>query len=63
MRAVRRKGKGRSEKKKKKERKEERKERKKGTETNVTQGAELDGKGPGTVVREVGFLLLWLFYA
>ena len=48
--------------KKKRERKEGRKEMR-GTGTNVTQGAEPDGKGPGTTLREVGFLLLWLFYA
>ena len=45
------------------ERKEGRKERRKGTGTNVVQGVESDGKGPGTVLREVGFLLLRLFYA
>ena len=28
-----------------------------GTETNVAQGAELDGKGLGTALQEVGFLL------
>ena len=35
----------------------------KGIGTNVVQGAESDGKGPGTVLREVGFLLLQLFHA
>ena len=49
--------------KKKRERKEGRKERRKGTGTNVAQGAEPDGKGLGTALREVGFLLLRLFYA
>ena len=49
--------------KKKRERKEGRKEMRRGTETNVAQGVELDDKGPGTALREVGFLLFWLFYA
>ena len=48
---------------KKREMKEGRKEMRRGTGTNVAQGAEPDSKGPGTVLREVGFLLLRLFYA
>ena len=32
----------------------ERKERRRGTRTNVVQGEEPDGKGLGTVLREVG---------
>ena len=47
---------------KKRERKERRKERRRGIRTNVAQGAEPNRIGPGTVLREVGFLLLWLFY-
>ena len=49
--------------KKKRERKEGRKERRRGIETNVAWGAELEDKGLGTALREVGFLLLRLFYA
>ena len=49
--------------KKKRERKEGRKERRRGIGTNVKQGAGPHGKGPGTVLQEVGFLLLRLFYA
>ena len=49
-------------KKKKREMKEGRKEIRKGTGTNITHGAEFDDKGPGTALREVVFLLLWLFY-
>ena len=52
-----------TERKKKRERKEGRKERRRGTGTNVAYGAESDDKGPGTALREVGFLLLQLFYA
>ena len=48
---------------KKRKRKERRKEMRKGTGTNVAPRAESDGKGPGNVLREVGFLLLRLFYA
>ena len=48
---------------KRKERRKKGKERKRGTETNVAQEAEPDDKGPGTALREVGFLILWLFYA
>ena len=49
--------------KKKRERKEGRKERRRGIGTNVAQGVEPNGKGPGNALREVGFLLLWLFHA
>ena len=49
---------------KKKKRKEKgKKEMRRETKTNITQGAEPDGKGPETALREVGFLLLLLFYA
>ena len=50
-------------KKKKRERREGRKERRRGAGTNVVQGVEPDGKGLGTALRELGFLLLLLFYA
>ena len=50
-------------KKKKRERKEGRKETRRGVGTNVAQGVEPEGKGPRTALREVGFLLLQLFYA
>ena len=49
--------------KKKRERKERIKERRRRTETNVMHGAELDIKGLGTTLQEIGFLLLRLFYA
>ena len=54
------------EKKKMKEEKreeEKRKENRRGIRTNVAQGVEPDIKGPETALREVGFLLLRLFYA
>ena len=46
---------------KKIERKEGRKEMRRGIRTNLVQGAESDGKGPKTTLREVGFLLLRFF--
>ena len=51
------------EKREEKREEEKRKKMRRGTGTNVTQGAEPDGKGLGTALREVGFLLLQLFYA
>ena len=50
----------------KKEREEERGGREKkerGRGRSVAQLADPDGKEPGIALQEVGFLLLWLFYA
>ena len=54
------------ERRKKKKNEEERKGRKgkeRGKGRSVEQRADLDNKRPGTKLREVGFLLLQLFYA
>ena len=50
----------------KKKREEEmggREEKERGKGRSVVQGADPDGKEPKTALQEVGFLLLWLFYA
>ena len=57
-----RKGKEKGKKKREEERGgREEKERERGR--SVAQRVDPDGKEPGTVVQEVGFLLHWLFYA
>ena len=40
-----------------------REEKERGKGRSVAQWADPDGKEPETVLQEVGFLLLWLFYA
>ena len=53
----------RKRKKKKEEERGGREEKERGKGRSVAQWADPDGKEPGTTLQEVGFLLLWLFYA